>query len=285
MATTATAAAAPSPTSRQRSSPRKLPPSPRSRKAARPSDSLTQRLLSGPLLEIVVGAEQKRWHLHLHLLRYHSNFFAAQENDQNNDELKKVANGELEPHQHEERAFRDDKLELPHDDPAAFRILVKWLYQGLIEDVTSFSDDKKWEYAYSCQNLYLLCERLSIPALKNLAIDQFRRGCHETHLVPGADEIEPVYEGTPRNSPFRKLVSRIAARQIMDPDTKRDAAMYRDLFAAQPDFAVDVLNAIREGTEGMLLDDPTDGNGCRYHEHKKGESCHKTVHFDDQRKG
>lgn len=103
--------------------------------------------------------------------------------------------------------------------------------------------------------------------------------------MPGAEEIKPIYDRTVTGSPFRKLVSRIAARQIMDPDSKRDASMYKDCFAAAPDFAVDVLNAIREGTEGFLLDDPTQGNGnsrCAYHEHENGESCQKTVHFKDE---
>lgn len=126
-----------------------------------------------------------------------------------------------------------------------------------------------------------------MPALSNLAIDQFRHGCHLTRLVPGAEEIKPVYDRTAVGSPFRKLVSRIAARQIMDPDVERDAACYRRVFEVHPDFAIDVLNAIREGTGGGLLDDPTEGNGCRYHEHKNGdnEGCVRSVHFDKRAKG
>lgn len=225
---------------------------------------LAKRLLAGPLLEIVVGAEQKRWHLHHNLLRHHSRFF--DEND--------VVNGE-------EKRIKDGKLELLDEDPNAFRLLVKWLYQGRIEDVSMMDRDKKWDYAFACQNLYMLCDRIGLQELKNQAIDQFRKGCYEARLVPGAEEIKPIYERTRVDSPFRKLVSRIAARQIMDPDSKRDASMYRDCFRDAPDFAVDVLNAIREGTEGVLLDDPTEGNSCRFHEHENGESCHKTVHFKE----
>lgn len=250
--------------SQQKRSPSKLPPSPKALDVATQSDPKTKSLLAGPLLEVVVGSEQKRWHLHHNLLRYHSKFF--EEDD--------VVIGEPE-------RIRDGKVELPDEDPAAFRILVKWLYQGHIDDVSTKIKDQKWDYAFACQNLYLLCDRLGIPELKNQAIDQFRKGCFETRLVPGAEEIRPIYHRTAPNSPFRKLVSKIAARQIMDPDSKRDASMYRNCFRDAPDFAVDVLNAIRESTEGSLLDDPTDGNGCRYHEHSNGESCHKTVHFLD----
>ncbi|KAJ9652258.1 hypothetical protein H2198_008468 [Neophaeococcomyces mojaviensis] len=216
-------------------------------------------LLSGDLLDISVGPDSKRWSLHRNLLAHHSAFF-SQESD----------------------TLKDGKLDLPNEDTSAFRLLVKWLYQGHIQDVSTIRGaEKKWDYAYACQNLYLLCETIGIHVLKNIAIDQFRKGCAESRLVPGAEEIKPIYERTAAGSPFRKLVSKIAARQIMDPDLKRDASVYRDCFQANPDFAVDVLNAIRDGTEGMLLDDPTKGNGCQYHVHENGDNCHKTVHFED----
>ena len=250
--------------SQQKHSPSKLPPSPRAGRDQFQSDLAAKRLLSGPLLEITVGSEGKRWHIHHNLLRHHSSFF---------DEDSLIDG--------EERRIKDGKVDLSEEDPKAFRILAKWLYQGRIEDVAKLDKDKQWDYAYACQNLYMLCDRIQIRELKNLAIDQFRKGCYESKLVPGADEIKPVYDRLPANSPFRKLVSRIAARQLMDPDTKRDASIYKLCFSAAPEFAIDVLNAIREGTDGLLLDDPTEGNSCRYHEHYNGETCHKTVHFED----
>ena len=242
--------------SQQKRSPSKLPPSP----AAHLNNTL-KSLLSGDLLDIVVGPERKRWSLHRNLLAHHSSFFSP-----------------------ESDFVKDGKLELPNEDIFAFRLLVKWLYQGHIQDVSTIKDvDKIWPYAYACQNLYLLCETIGISDLKNIAIDQFRRGCAESRLVPGAEEIKPIYERTKVGSPFRKLVSKIAARQIMDPDSKRDASVYRDCFQANPDFAVDVLNAIRNGTEGMLLDDPTKGR--KGGSSRKGSSIaaeHRTSNFESQ---
>jgi hypothetical protein len=117
--------------------------------------------------------------------------------------------------------------------------------------------------------------------LKNLAIDQFRKGCHEASLVPGPEEMKPVYEKTAPGSLFRKLISKIAARQIMDPQSKKDASTYGECFAATPDFAIDVINAIKDGAGGTIFDDPTEGNSCRYHEHENGDTCHKTVKFKE----
>jgi hypothetical protein len=195
---------------------------------------------------------------------YHSQYF--------NEEIS--INGE-------HKKFKDGKIDLPEEDPGAFELLVKWLYQGKIEDVSTFPIDKKWDYADCCQKLYLLCDKIHLPQLKNIAIDQFRKGCHEAGLVPGPEEMRPIYQKTIPSSPFRKLVSKIAARQLMDPDGKRDASTYRACFEATPEFAIDVINAIKDGTGGVLFDDPTEGNSCRYHEHENGEACHKTVKFKE----
>ena len=214
------------------------------------------------MADIYVGESKRHWGLHRNLLCHHSRYFDAVLNGDNKD--KKGA-----------------KVELLDDDPCAFELLVKWLYQGKIEDVSGMPMDKKWDYADACQKLYILCERIELPQLKNVAIDQFRKGCHEAGLVPGPEEMKPIYEKTPASSPFRRLVSKIAARQIMDPDGNKNAATYRACFETNPDFAIDVINAIKDGAGGTLFDDPTEGNSCRYHEHDNGETCHKTVKFKD----
>ena len=204
-------------------------------------------------MDIYVGESKRHWSLHRNLLCHHSAFFK----DQVAEESKK----------------RGGKLELPEDDPRAFELLVKWLYQGRIDDVSEMPIEKKWDYADACQKLYVLCDKIDIPQLKNFAIDQFRKGCFEAGLVPGPEEMKPIYEKTPPASPFRRLVSKIAARQIMDPESQNDAGTYKMCFDGNADFAIDVINAIREGTGGKLFQDPTEGNGCVYNEHDNGQQC------------
>ena len=145
--------------------------------------------------------------------------------------------------------------------------------QRLTDDVSDMPFDRKWDYAESCQYLYVLCERIKLPELKNEAIDQFRKGCFEAGLVPGPEEMMPIYQRTETSSPFRKLVSHIAARQIMDPYSESDAGKYRECFAANADFAIDVVNAIKESAGGQLFQDPTEEEGCHYHEHQLGQRC------------
>lgn len=217
---------------------------------------LRLRLLSGSTMDIYVGKNRRHWSLHRNILCHHSTWFQKQ------IELRNV-----------EKGGKDISVELFDDDPRAFELLIKWLYQGKIDNVSDMPMDKKWDFADACQQLYILCDKINLPQLKNLAIDQFRKGCNEAGLVPGPEEIKPIYERTPPSSPFRKLVSEIAARQIMDPESESDASKYRQCFEGSPDFAIDVVNAIKVGAGGSLFQDPTAGEGCCYHEHPLGQRC------------
>ncbi|KAI9696238.1 MAG: hypothetical protein M1836_005791 [Candelina mexicana] len=210
-------------------------------------------LLSGQMVDIYVGKHKRHWALHKNLLCHHSTYFE--------DLRKEPKNG------------NELRLDLPEYDPSAFELLVKWLYQGTIDDVSDMPRERKWDYAVSCQGLYLLCDKLDVHQLKNVAIDQYRKGCNEAGLVPDPEEIEPIYRSSPPHSPFRKLVVKIAARQIMDPEVDKDASAYRCCFEGNPDFAVDLVNAIREGAGARLFEDPTEGDSCAYHEHVNGSTC------------
>ena len=216
------------------------------------------RLLSGSMIDVYVGESKRHWSLHRNLLCHHS------------EQL------EAELYGSEDGSDRKDKLELPDHDPAGFELLVKWLYQGRLDDVSDMADaNQKYEYAVSCHKLYLLCDRFDMSQLKNVAMDQYRKGLNEAELVPDADEIDDIYRSSPTGSPFRQLMTRIAARQIMDPGSERDVETYCQCFDHNPDFAVDLVKAIRLGTGGMLFEDPTDqGHECDYHDHDAGPNCH-----------
>ena len=67
---------------------------------------------------------------------------------------------------------------------------------------------------------------------------------------------------------------RIAARQIMEPGIERGAESYRSCFLENPEFAIELVNAIREMSGGILFDDPTAGHSCAtWHDHRDGSSC------------
>ncbi|PIB00115.1 hypothetical protein CB0940_03157 [Cercospora beticola] len=220
------------------------------------TERLRERLLSGDTVNIYVGRQRKHWILHQNLLIHHSSFC------------------ELEFHSHETAPRKDNKLELPEDDPIGFELLVKWLYQGTLEDSSRLdSDEAKYEHAVACHKLWLLCDRFEMVKLKNLAMDQYRRCLNESQLVPDADEINDIYRTSPVGSPFRSLMVKIAARQIMDPEVERDAEAYRQCFESNPDFAIEMVTAIRQMSNGILFNDPTRGDACSYHDHADVSGC------------
>ncbi|KAK4544633.1 hypothetical protein LTR36_004205 [Oleoguttula mirabilis] len=220
---------------------------------------LHKRLLSGPTVDIYVGPERRHWSLHRNLLCHHSSYF---ETEFQGHEVPKGG-----------KKDGDNTLELPDDDPRGFELLVKWLYQGLLEDVSLESDEKKYDYAVACHKLYMLCDNFDMISLKNVAMDLYRRGLNEAQLVPDADEINEIYRASPPTSPFRKLMVKIAARQIMDPEVQKDAESYRKCFEDNADFAIEMVNAIRSMSGGMLFDDPTEKDECQYHDHRDGSKC------------
>lgn len=222
--------------------------------------SLWKRLLSGPTVDFYIGPDKRHWSVHRNILCYHSPYF---ENEFLGHEVSKAA-----------KKSGEQKLELPDEDPAGFALLLKWMYHGTLEDMSQMTDEQKYDYSVACHKLYMLCDRFDLPLLKNICLDRYRQGLQEAQLVPDAEEINDIYRRSPAGSPFRKLMTQIAARQIMDPDTEKDAESYRKCFEDNPDFAVDMVNAIKIGTGGMLFTDPTSGDECVYHDHMNGVNCH-----------
>lgn len=212
--------------------------------------ALHKRLLSGPTIDIYVGLERKHWSLHKNLLCYYSPYF------------------ENELQGHEVSQAQRESLELPDDDPKGFVLFVKWLYQGQLDSTEHLTDGDKYEYAVACHKLYLISAKFAIPDLTNLATDLYRSNLHAAHLVPDPEEMNEIYRSSQEGSPFRKLITQMAARQIMDPEIERNAESYRCCFESNPSFAVEMINAIRQISGGLLLEDPTKpGDEHTWHDH------------------
>ena len=235
-----------------------------------------KRLLSGPMVDIYVGKQKRHWAIHRNLLCHASDYLASELLAENSNPALDISSKNRNLNGSVNGVTADENhLELTDFDPVGFELFVKWLYQGRIDDVSTFSSDQqKYEYAVACHKLYMLCERFAMPYLKNIAIDQYRRGLSETSLVPDAEEINQIYRESPSNSPFRRLMAKIAARQLMDPEGDKDAETYRMCFQDNPDFAIELFNTIKGESGGMLFDDPTEQIDCEYHDHDGGVNCH-----------
>lgn len=240
------------------------------------------------------GDDARSWHLHRSLLAYHSPVFAAQlDTPAAPAKLPPTAAAAAPPEptapdsgtqlvprptsssSSSPRSAPPDPhttLSLPGTSPDAFALLVKWLYQGRLTRSASLPASEIWPYTFRCQQLHALAAHFRLPRLQNAAMDEFRHGCNAASLVPAAHEIALAYGSEPPGSEMRRLVSAIAARQMLDPDAARRAAEWRLCFDI-PDFAMDLVDAMRAGVGGLLLPDPTEDRGCVYHVHGEGELC------------
>nr|OQO20331.1 hypothetical protein B0A51_13017 [Rachicladosporium sp. CCFEE 5018] len=242
------------------------------------AETLRKRLLAGPTVDIFVGKERRHWTLHRKLLCHHSEWFEGQFGGGHGGDgaVSKKGSGKegmVNGTSPDTKKKAPDKLELLDDDPRGFELLVKWLYQGSLDSLDPMTDEEKYNYAVACHKLYLLCSKFSISTLANASMDIYRMALNSAQLVPDPVEINEIYRSSPPKSPFRKLMVKIAARQIMDPDVDKDAESYRTCFESNPDFAVEMVNEIRSSSGGMLFEDPTEGVGCEWHDHEDGLDC------------
>jgi hypothetical protein len=91
---------------------------------------------------------------------------------------------------------------LPNHDARGFELLVKWFYQGRLEDVADIRDpQEKYDYAAACHRLYALYEQFGITTLMNRAMDQYRKGLRDAGLVPDAGEMSDIYARSHTGSP------------------------------------------------------------------------------------
>ncbi|KAI9760445.1 MAG: secretory subunit [Chaenotheca gracillima] len=225
------------------------------RKTGKPiTNSSISKLLEGETVKIEVSPSKRCWHLHKNALCHNSLFFAAALEGDFKEGLEKA-------------------IHLPEDNEYAFKLFVLWLYKGNIEEPADTTKLEMWNHAWSFFELYVLADKLMIAELKNLAIDLFRHTCLRSHQGPGAIHMKAIYQRTMRGSPFRRLVVQSAARSFMSPDATTGASKWSTVMAADPDFAVDFADHIREQMGRKVLPYAFKKNDCLFHEHLDGEAC------------
>ncbi|KAF2660665.1 hypothetical protein K491DRAFT_570699, partial [Lophiostoma macrostomum CBS 122681] len=117
------------------------------------------------------------------------------------------------------RASEDRIVELPHRKPEIFALWLNHAYTNQIPtkddtELRGITKDKfdiivQKEYRDLCE-LYVLCEELVDSQAQRAIIDAMFAVAHIRHghhwRVPSAQNIRLIYEGTPEQSPIRKLM-------------------------------------------------------------------------------
>ncbi len=214
------------------------------------------------MVNIYVGLEQKPYHLHKALLCARSPFF----NNAFNGSFAEASSS---------------TLQMSYDEPAAFDMVVQWLYKGSIDPmmlnqgrthnarnrnrVLLRTPENKLEGSTSASasasanasvgtnadplllylQLFVLADKLQITTLQTCTLSTIRKGLHlaDTYLLPA--QINYIFNNTPPFSTLRKFAVDLVAFAICR--MRSSVESFRSCFEESPDFAVGLVGAMQRG--------------------------------------
>jgi hypothetical protein len=146
----------------------------------------------------------------------------------------------------------DGKIRLPEDSPTAVQVFVYWLYHNEIcipkeywENEGETTQSALKTAGGLLAKVYVFGEKNQIPRLCNAAIDAILYVLREIRISLGI--VPYIYQNTPSDSSFRRLIVTIATYHS-DPD---DASRWQSVLSSEFLFAVTLIAFRREE-----VDDP-----------------------------
>ena len=227
-----------------------------------PESYKCSRFLTNDMVDIFVGAERKKYHLHRDLLCGRSEFFKAS------------FMGSFKEAGAEEMA-------LPEDNVVSFELLVGWLYGGSLIRISS----EKELPAYT--DLVILAQKLCLEQLQNETMDHIVRFYRTSSPQVTAHTIRSIYEKTSEEDPLRKLIIRCASWTVVSKKTTVLDSDIQSLLEGGGDIAVDFTSLLATYYSRALLhdcyidnSDPRRLPSCLYHKHKSTPSCLEPWEYD-----
>lgn len=169
------------------------------------------------MVDLYVGPENTHWILHEKLLCYHSPFFR-------NIFYKKGST--------------TSSYGLPEEEDATFKTFVGWLYS------TSLPVPREEGDLSVLFDLYLLSEKLQIPALVSDVLQVVREWYKFSDTYPGLRRVQYIYANTEDGSPMRHmLVHSVARLMVLE---KGIAPHWDKALRKNGQLAVDIIKAIQD---------------------------------------
>ncbi|KAK3614662.1 hypothetical protein LTR56_027103 [Elasticomyces elasticus] len=214
---------------------------------------------TGEIVEVVVGAEKRKFHVHDQILRSGSAFFEGALSKEWKEGQTRV-------------------VLLPDDGASLVDRYVQWLYTGKV-GVTL--DTGRTDYA-TLAGLYCLGEKLMHDSFQDRIIDAFVSGMreplkyagpHTTSSCPFRDVVDEIYKGTPKGSPGRRLMVNMHVMQgtSLWIDVEHPESVNHE-FAVDLAFAMMQHRAVTAETKTKHAE-LNRGIPCSYHKHGKDGVC------------
>jgi hypothetical protein len=170
------------------------------------------------MVDIYTGPENTHWVLHEKLLCHHSPFLRKIFYSKNNS---------------------TKSYGLPEEEDVTFKTLVGWLYSSRTLPIPREEGDLGLQF-----DLYLLAEKLQIPALQADILQVVREWYRDTDTYPGLRRVQYIYGNTEEGSAMRTmLVNAIARMFVVGTEIPKhwDKALRKN-----GQLAVDILKAIQD---------------------------------------
>ena len=207
------------------------------------------------MVDIFVGAEQKKFHLHRDLLGERSEFFRA------------TFMGRFKEAEAKE-------LALPEDSVGSFELLVGWLYGAPLTSIPS--EDELSAYF----DLVFLAQKLCLEHLQNETMDHILRFYRTSPPKVAAHTIRSIYENTSKEDPLRDFIIRCASWTAVFKETAVLGSDDRGLLEGGGEVAVDFTSSLTHyyfTTSGYREEidciDPRRKSNCDYHKHNSTPVC------------
>lgn len=175
-----------------------------------------------------------------------------------------------------------DSHRLPDVGVKTFKLFQTWLCNGTLKkldydtDTQDNSDKDAKATMLEYFDLYFEATEWKIQDLENTIMDRFRERykCEDGYFP--CFLIRKVYDGTEPGSPLRRYIvdSYVYKNGGWDPDTQAQS-FHRHSEKGNNDFLFDCYRASLVLAEDNVVDaDCHDGTpGCKYHQHRDGQTC------------
>ncbi|KAK4497053.1 hypothetical protein PRZ48_011502 [Zasmidium cellare] len=194
------------------------------------------KVLSGDVIQVLVGNEEQRFTVHENSLRVNSAFFEAA---LRRDWMETV----------------DRTVKLPEESPERFHVYVQWVYCGLYKGLKGRPELSPNDLA----RLYTLGARLQDHDFQDAALDAFIYRCGEKETIPDDNIVFLIFSNTTKGDPMRRLLVKMRVRSGMVGNFDNEMG------TQMAEFYFDIAKKSMEGVDPSVA---PDGPGrCKYHQH------------------
>ena len=179
------------------------------------------------MITLLVGKQKVPFRVHMDILCRSSSFF----------ESAFMGAGHF-------KETSENSMTLPEDDAQAFDSLIQWLYSGKLPNIakTAFEESvEQFDKLFmQLALLYVTADKYDIRELQNHVMSYIcelkRDKCAHT---PGSNMIDYIYDSSPQNSPFRRLLVQWYVWCV--PPRAYSHSLIPDWLRPRSDFAVDLV--------------------------------------------